>query len=43
MHKTQDIVINLEEAVSELERDKIMSFATSVNDQPYVRIMALVN
>lgn len=35
--------MNLEEALSKLKEDPLMSFATSVDGQPYVRIMALVN
>ena len=34
--------MNLEEALAELKKEPLMSFATSVGEQPYVRIMALI-
>ena len=38
-----DMVMKFEDALIELKKGPVMSFATSVNDQPYVRFMALVN
>ncbi|TFG19116.1 MAG: hypothetical protein EU530_07210 [Promethearchaeota archaeon] len=35
--------MNLEEALVELKKEPIMSLATCVNNQPYVRIMALIS
>ena len=35
--------MNFDDALVELRKEPIMNFATSVDGQPYVRIMALVN
>jgi general stress protein 26 len=35
--------MNLENALIMLKREPVMSFATSVDDQPFVRFMTLVN
>ena len=37
------IGMNLENAIISLKREPVMSFATSMDDQPHVRFMALAN